>query len=159
MRQAAEERNAFSDEHGDTRDDEALNEARAQELLNRDSAVDVEVAGAAGGELRNDLSLAAPAICSTTLPLACGRQIERAATQDHYALVIVGPCPERQNGLEGVAAHHDGIHAGDEFVVAMGFAAIGRQKSKVPSRRAMKPSRLVPTKTDAVIGVSGTPIV
>ncbi len=55
VRQRAEERDSFSDEHRHASDNETLNEPRAQESLNRDSSVDVEVAGAAGSELRNDL--------------------------------------------------------------------------------------------------------
>jgi hypothetical protein len=51
MRQAAEERNSFSDEHGDTCNCQALNEPGAQELLNRDSTVDIDVLNARASEL------------------------------------------------------------------------------------------------------------
>src|SRR6202789_1541780 len=89
MRQAAEERNPLSNEHRDTRDDETLNESRAQELLNRDSSVDVEVLSAAGGELRNDLSRRSGHLFDHA-SAGC-RQVgevttQGAATQDHYAL-------------------------------------------------------------------------
>ena len=57
-RERAEERNSFSNEHRHTGDNETLNEPRAQEPLNRDPTVDVEVVGATGSELRNNLSRA-----------------------------------------------------------------------------------------------------
>jgi hypothetical protein len=53
--QGAEERDSVSDKHGHTGDDETLNQSGAQELLNGDSTVDVEMVGAAGSEFRNYL--------------------------------------------------------------------------------------------------------
>src|ERR1039458_1164253 len=55
-RHGAEERNSLSNEHRHTRDDETLNQACAQESLNRNPSVDVEVVGAASREFGNDLS-------------------------------------------------------------------------------------------------------
>ena len=55
-RQGPEERNPVPDEYRHTSDNETLNEPRAQEPLNRDPAIDVEVVGTTGGELRDDLS-------------------------------------------------------------------------------------------------------
>ena len=76
-RQAAGKRGIpFSDEHGNTRDGETLDEACAQEALNGDAAVDVEMVGTAGGELRDDL-LRRPLICSTTPPRAADKSIGR----------------------------------------------------------------------------------
>ena len=149
MRQAAEEWNTFSDEHGNTRDGETLNEACAQEVLNRDAAVDVE--------WRAPLAASCETICSGGPAhlfddASAGRgQINGATAQDDDALVSIGPRSEAENCLEGVAAHHDRIDGGYEFVVAVSFATVRRQKSKSPFGRAMKPSRLVPTKTDAVM--------
>jgi hypothetical protein len=53
-RQGAEEGDAVSDEHRDARDDEAVNEARAQKLLNGDAAVHIDVLDAAGSEFGNN---------------------------------------------------------------------------------------------------------
>ena len=53
VRESAEKRETFSDENWDAGDDEALNESGAQETLDRDSAVDVEVMSAGGFELRD----------------------------------------------------------------------------------------------------------
>src|SRR6266496_2429663 len=55
-RQGAEERNSVSNEHRHASDNETLNEPRAQEPLNRDPTIDVEVVGTTSSELRNDLS-------------------------------------------------------------------------------------------------------
>ena len=124
MRQAAEEWNTFSDEHGNTRDGETLNEACAQEALNGDAAIDVEMLGAAGGELRDDLLRWAAHLLDDS---SAGRgQINGATTQDDDALVSIGPRSERENCLEGVAAHHDCIDGGYEFIVAMSFATVRR---------------------------------
>jgi len=48
--EGAEERNTVSNEHRYTSDSEALNQSRAQKLLNRDPAVDVKMIGTAGSE-------------------------------------------------------------------------------------------------------------
>src|SRR5260370_37342760 len=55
-RQGAEERNSVSNEHGHASDHETLNEPRAQEALNGDPTVDIEVVDTTGSELRNDVS-------------------------------------------------------------------------------------------------------
>ena len=54
--QRAEERNTFSNEHGHAGDGETLNQTGAQEPLNGDPSIDVEVMRASSRELRNDLS-------------------------------------------------------------------------------------------------------
>jgi hypothetical protein len=46
------------------------------------------------------------------------------------------------------------INACSEFLVAAGLAAVRRKKWKSPFGLAMKPSRLMPTKTDAIIVTS-----
>jgi hypothetical protein len=126
MRQAPEEGDSLSNEHRDTGDDEALNKPRAQELLNRDSTVDVEVTGAAGSELGNDLLWRAGHLFKNS---SGGRgQVYRTTAEDDYALVTIGPGPKRQNGLKGLAAHHDSIDAGYELLVAVRLAAVCRQK-------------------------------
>src|SRR5208282_3801417 len=55
-RQGAEERKSVSTEHRHTSDHETLNQACAQESLNRDPSIAIDVAGATGREFRNDLS-------------------------------------------------------------------------------------------------------
>ena len=46
--EGTEEGNSLPDEHGHAGDDEALNEPRPQESLNRDADTDVEVVGTRG---------------------------------------------------------------------------------------------------------------
>jgi hypothetical protein len=115
MRQAAEEGNTFAYEHRDTRDDEAVNQSGAQELLNRNAAVDVDVVGATGSELRNDLFGWSGHLFDSAS--AVRGQVSEATTQGsiaqhHHALVSIGPRCERKNDLKGVSAHHDCIDAG-----------------------------------------------
>ena len=55
-RQAAEENNTVSKEHRHSRDDETLNESIAQESLNGNSSVDVDMLGAFRSEGGNDRS-------------------------------------------------------------------------------------------------------
>jgi hypothetical protein len=76
-RQGAEERDPLSDEHGHAGDDETLNEPLAQEPLDRDPAVDVEVVSAARREPRDDLRRRPPPICSTTPPRTTERSTGR----------------------------------------------------------------------------------
>src|SRR5260221_8214820 len=56
VRQGAEERNSVSNEHRHASDNEPFNEPRAQEPLNRDATIDVEVVRSTRREARNDLS-------------------------------------------------------------------------------------------------------
>ena len=54
-RQRPEEGNALADEHRHPRNHETLNQPGAQEFLNRDPAVDVQIVDPSGRELRHDL--------------------------------------------------------------------------------------------------------
>ena len=54
-REGAEERDSVANEHGNPRDDEPLDEARGQEPLDGDAAVNIKVLGAASGESRKDV--------------------------------------------------------------------------------------------------------
>jgi hypothetical protein len=152
VRQGAEERNSISNEHRYARDNEALNEPRAQELLNRDPAVDIDVAGATRSELRDDVSRRPGHLFNNAS--ARRGQVNGTTTQDHHALVTIGPRAKGQNLLEGLATDHNRIDACNELVVAVGFAAALGQKIGSPFGRAMKPSTLVPIKIDTVIGDS-----
>jgi hypothetical protein len=53
--QRSKKRNATSNQHRDSSDDDSLNETLAQEALNRDSAVNVELAGTFRRQFRNNL--------------------------------------------------------------------------------------------------------
>src|SRR6266542_6543358 len=108
-RQGAEERNPVSNEHRHASDHETLNEPRAQEPLNRDPTVDVEVLGTTSRELRDDLSRRPGHLFNNA---SAGRgQVDGAATQDHYALVTIWPGLKGQNLLEGLATDHNRIDA------------------------------------------------
>ncbi len=52
--QGSEQRNSLSNQHRNPSNDQALNESGAQEFLNRNSAVNVDVAEEARRELRNN---------------------------------------------------------------------------------------------------------
>src|SRR6185437_5153666 len=91
VRQGAEERDSFSNEHRHASDNETLNESRAQKPLNRDPTVDVEMVNPTSSQLRNDLSRR-PGHLFSYAP-ADHRQVDRTTTQDHAAFVTVWPGP------------------------------------------------------------------
>jgi hypothetical protein len=127
MGQAAEERNTFSNKHRDAGDCETLDEARAQELLNGDSTVDVDVVGATGSKLRDDLSRRAGHLFhddASRRDEIAGARTQGATAEDHDALVAVWPRFKLENGLEGMPAHHNRIHACQEFLEAVGFTPV-----------------------------------
>ena len=85
----AEERDSVSNEHRHASDDETLNKSRAQEPLNRDPTVDIEVVGTTGSELRNDLGRRPGHLFNSAF--AGRRKVDGATAQDHYAFVTIGP--------------------------------------------------------------------
>ena len=122
--QGAEERNSVSNENWHASDDETLNEPCAQEFLNCDATVDVEVMSAGGSEFRNDLGGRPGHLFNHA---SAGRgQVDGAATQDHHALITIVPGSKGENFLEGVASDHNRIDTGNELVVAVGFTAARR---------------------------------
>lgn len=54
--QDAEQRNPIPNQHRHARDNETLDESRRQKPLDHDTTIDIEVVGAAGSELRNDVN-------------------------------------------------------------------------------------------------------
>ena len=88
-RQGAKERNSVSNEHGHASDNETLNEPRAQEALNGNPTVDIEVVDTTGSKLRNDVSRRPSHLFNDAS--ADRGEVDGAATQDHNALVTIGP--------------------------------------------------------------------
>lgn len=93
-REAAEERNPLTDENGHARNDETVDESRAQKPLNRDPSVDVHVVGATGGERGSDLSRRPAHVLDDAS--TDGGQVDGATRENHYALVAVGPGRTRE---------------------------------------------------------------
>src|SRR6185295_11131308 len=127
----------FSDEHRLASNDETSDEPCAQEFLNGDPTVDVKMMSAAGGELPSDLSRSAGHLFNSASDDR--GQIERAAAQDHHALVAIRPRFESENGLESLAADHERIDACEKLVVAVGFAAALGQKVEIAVRPSNEP--------------------
>jgi hypothetical protein len=101
LQQSAEERNSLSDEHGNARDDQTLNKPGAQESLNGDAPVDVEMVRPTRGELSNDLGGCSGHLFNDAAA-RCGH-VDRSTTQDHDAFLTIGPRVKRQHFLEAVA--------------------------------------------------------
>src|SRR5580658_7505869 len=104
-----EERDPAADEDRDPGDDEALNEAGPKEVLDGDTAVDIEVAQPAIGQRRHAL------LGRSRHPLDDStrrRRGERPAAQDEDGLVAIGPSLESQHRIIGVPADHQGVDAG-----------------------------------------------
>jgi hypothetical protein len=137
-----------------------LNEACAQEPLNRDTSVDVEVMSAGSGQLRNNLSRRSGHLFHNTS--AHGGQVDGPAAEDNNSLVAIGPDREVQNCFEGVAADHQGIDACYELVIAVGLAAACRQKVEIavwsrneavdadPDKDRRRHPRLLPSREGAL---------
>src|SRR5258708_26991607 len=126
VRQGGEERDSLPNEHRHSSDNETLNGPGAQESLNGDATVDVQVVDAPSGQLRNDLSWR-PAHLFYNAPAHHG-QIDRAVAQDHDALFTIRPSIKSQNRLESLSADHNDIDTGYELVVAVRFAVPLGQK-------------------------------
>src|SRR5690349_23239665 len=92
-----EERNAVSNQHGHVRDDETLDQPRAQEPLNRHPAVDIEVVRAGGGEPRDDVSRRAAHLLDDAA--ADRGQVDGLTAQDDDAGLAVRPGLEPQHRL------------------------------------------------------------
>jgi len=122
--------------------------------LNSDAPVDVQVVDPRAASCETISAAARPFVPQR--PAHRGK-IERAAAQHHHPLVKVGPPFKSQNRLESLSADHNRIDAGNKLGVAVGLAAALRQKVEIAVRPAMKPSTLVPIKTDAVI-VNSSPV-
>jgi hypothetical protein len=132
VRQGAEERNSLSDEHRHASDNETLNEPFAQEPLDGDPAVDVEVMGATSCELRNDLCWRPRHLFHNAA--SGGGEVEGTTAKDNYALVTVGPRAKGENFLERLTTDHNCIDGCDELVVAVGFSAARRKKVEIVVR-------------------------
>ena len=131
LRQRTEQRNSLSDEHRHASNNESLNQPRPQEALNRHPSVDVKMLGAAGSQPRNNFSRSSGHLLhNATNPV----QIQGATTQNHHAFVGIRPLFHGQNRLEGPATNHDRVDACYELGVAMGFAAVRRQKIELTVR-------------------------
>src|SRR5438093_11938988 len=75
-RHRTEERNAGADEHRHSGDNKTLNEAGIEEALNGDSAVDVDVADTARGQLGHDVGgMPRQSLCSCIVSNARNRKV------------------------------------------------------------------------------------
>ena len=62
----------------------------------------------------------------------CG-EIQALAAQNDDRFFAIGPSGKPQDGFEGSAADHQGIDAGEEFVVTVALAATGIDPSSAPA--------------------------
>ena len=109
-------------EHGHAGDDQTLNQSGAQELLNGDSTVDVEMLGASGGQACDDIGRSSCHVFHHRLPRPLRNR------RDGYSKLLLAFSPYGhgfmvQDGFESVATDDDRIDAGYEFGVAVGFAS------------------------------------
>ena len=126
VRERAEKGDSVSDQDGDAGDGDALDQACAQEALHGDAAIDIDVPEAATGKLRVDLLRRARHLFD--LGSGRGGKIDWAAAEDDDLFAGIRPLGKSEDGLESLAADHEGIDAGHKFVVAVRFAAIGGQE-------------------------------
>src|SRR5439155_26724146 len=97
----AEERDPTTDEDGNTRDDEAVNEPGLKKPLNRDPAIHVDMPDTPSCKLRHDVG-GSPRHSLHHSPGRCGGEGTR--TEDDNRVVPIRPGTKRQDGLERLAA-------------------------------------------------------
>ena len=88
VRQGAEERNPGANEHGNARDDQAVDEPGRKEALDRDPAIHVHVLEAAGGKLGDDVGRS-PRQVLHHRALRCGGKGTRAEQRRMLSLQIL----------------------------------------------------------------------
>src|SRR5262245_42741418 len=120
----AEERDPLADEYGNACDNEALNEPGLKKPLNGNPAIHVNMPDAASGKLRHDFGRI-PRQSLHNSP--GGRGGERVSTERENGLGAIRPRVKGQDRLEGLASYDKRIHRGYELIVAVGFAAAGRE--------------------------------
>src|ERR1041385_2197778 len=135
VRQRARQRDPRADQYRYARDDEALDQALAQETLDRDPAVDVRVTSPARLESRDDLA-GGPAHLLDGAQRA--GKIDWPAAQNHDTLPGVGPGVESQHRLERLPADDEGVDFGHELVVAVRFWIVG-EKVELSARPGNEP--------------------
>src|SRR5205809_2293938 len=121
----AKQWDAGADEHRNTGDNEALNEASLQELLNSDPAIHIDMPDAAGLKLRHDLGWS-PGHPLHHCPSRSGG--DRTTTEHENGLLAVGPPIEAQDRLERLAADDQCVHRGNKLIIPVRFATAGREK-------------------------------
>src|SRR5213592_1103728 len=121
----AKEWDAGANEHRNTGDNEALNEASLQELLNGDAAIHIDMLDAAGPKLRHDLGRSAGHSLHHGPRRSGG---DRTTAEHENGLLAVGPPVEAQDRLECLAADDECVHGGNELIVPVRFVTAGREK-------------------------------
>src|SRR5690349_10447947 len=118
--QRSKQRDPAANKHRHASDNQSLNQPCPQESLNGDSPVDVHVAYAARLELGDDRGgFTRHALNHRS---SRGRR-QWPRTQDEHGLRTIGPAAKAQHRLKRVPPDNQRIHTGNEFFVAVGFAA------------------------------------
>jgi len=130
--QRAEQGNSVSDENRHSGDNQPLNQPCAKKTLDGNATIDVKTMGPGGRKSRNNFRRRTGHLLHG--PSANPGEIYGVAAEYYDALVPVGPGWESENDLESLAANHKRINVGHELVVAVGFAAVRRQKVELAVR-------------------------
>ena len=118
-----EEGNTPADEDGDTGDDEAVDEARGEEALDGDAAVDVGVFESAGAELADNFGGCAGHLVDD--PVFDPGEILRLGAEDHDGLFAIEPLAVAHDELVGSAAEDDDVDGGVELLQTMRLVTAG----------------------------------
>jgi hypothetical protein len=120
----AEQGDAISDEHGNTSDDQPLNESRSQEALNSNAAVHVNMANASRSELRQDFRR----ISRRVFDESAGRGRRKGTAAEYkYGLLFIRPSIKSQNDVKSLAPDDQSVDSRHEFRVAVGFRVRGKE--------------------------------
>src|SRR5579863_4952612 len=100
MGKRGEQRDSLPNQYRYSRDGQALDLPGAEELLDSDSSVDVEVLKSAGCQLRDDFSGSAGHLLDTVV--AHVREIQGPRAQDYHGFAAVRPFREGADCLKGL---------------------------------------------------------
>src|SRR6266480_3265742 len=134
----AEERDPTTDEDGNARDDEAVNEPGLKKPLNRDPAIHVNVSDAPSCKLHHDVRWRPGHALHRS---AGGCRSERMSAEHKHRLRPIGPGAKGQDSLERLAPDDYRIHRGHELIVAVWFATARFEKIELtvgPSDEAVE---------------------
>ena len=122
----AEEWDAGANEHGHTRDDETIDQPRAKEGLNCESAVHVDVLEAPSFKQGEDFGGGSRLALDDR---AAGSRTERSRAEDEDRFGAVRPGGEWQDYIVGISADDECVDRGEEVVIAIvPLAASARQE-------------------------------
>src|SRR5579871_157796 len=126
VRKRPEEWPAFADQNRDACDSDLLDQSGAKEALSGEPSVDIGMLEASGIEATYDFLRGGGHLLYARVGEF--REVEFAGAEDDDLFFAIGPFRKLENRFVGLASDDDDVHDSDEFVIAMRFSSVIRQK-------------------------------